>query len=172
MALGRKADDLIVVAASAATGNALIATGAAGLNQTKINTTFQRFGNNDIPDDGQRVFLVPPKGWTDLLGITAFASSDYVGPGELPYKGGLVAKRWLGFLWFPFTGLGDGAGGAGVDTRCIAYHRSAIGLAVGKEVSTKVDWVAERSANLITSKMQMGAVNIDELGIQCVDITD
>lgn len=170
-ALGRKTDELIVTAASAATGNAVIATGAAGLTQTKINTTFERFGTNDIPDDGQRYFLIPPQGWTDLLSITAFASADFVGPNELPYKGGMVAKQWMSFTWIAFTGLADGAGGA-ADSRCLAFHRSAIGLGVGMEVSTKVDWIPERYANLITSAMSQGAVNIDELGIQVVDILE
>jgi hypothetical protein len=167
-ALGRKSDELILTAANAATGNALIATGAAALTTTKINTTFERFGNNDVPDDGQRYFLIGSEQWTDLLSITAFASADFVGPGELPYKGGMVAKRWMGFMWIPFTGLSDGAGGS-TENRCVAFHRSAIGFASGKEVSTKIDWVAERHAHLITSAMSQGAVNIDELGIQVVD---
>jgi hypothetical protein len=170
-ALGRKTDELIVTAASAATTNALIATGAVGLNQTKINTTFERFGRNDVPDDGQRYFLIPPEGWTDLLGITAFSSADFVGPNEMPYKGGMVAKQWMSFTWIAFTGLADGAGGA-TDTRCLAFHRSAIGFAMGQEVNTAVDWIAERHAHLITSSMSQGACNIDELGIQAVDILE
>jgi len=170
-ALGRKTDDLIVVSASAATANPVIATGAAGLTQAKINTAFERFGRNDVPDDGQRYFLIPPEGWTDLLTINAFSSADFVGPSELPYKGGMVAKQWMSFTWIAFTGLADGAGGA-ADSRCLAFHRSAIGFAMGQEVSTNVDWIAERHAHLITSSMSQGACNIDELGIQVVDILE
>lgn len=168
MALGRKTDDLLVTAMSAATGNALIATGAAGLTQAKVTQTFERFGTNDIPEDGDRYFLVGPEGWTDLLAITAFASADFIGADSLPYKGGMVAKQWLSFTFIGFSGLANGAGGA-TDARALAWHRRAEGLGVGKEVSTNVDWVAERSAHLISSKMSMGCVNIDETGIQAVD---
>lgn len=170
-ALGRKTDELIVDVMGDANDNAVIATGAAGLTDTKVKDTFEVFGDNDIPDDGQRYFLVDPKGWTDLLGITAFSSADFIGADSLPYKGGMVAKQWMSFTFIGFTGLEPGAGGAGTDVRGLAFHRTSTGLGVGQEVSTSIDWIAERAAHLITSSMSQGAVVIDELGIQCVDYT-
>lgn len=167
-ALGRKSDDLIVTVAAAATTNALIATAAAGLTTSKINTTFERFGTQDVPDDGQRYFVVAPEVWTDLLGITAFSSSDYVGPDELPYKGGMIAKRWMGFMWMPFSGLSNGAGGA-TEVRCLAYHMTAIGLASGQEVYTDITWSGEKQAHLAVSGISQGAVVIDGIGVQAVD---
>lgn len=167
-ALGRKTDEIINTVVSASTTNALIATGAAGLNQTKINTTFERFGTQDVPDDGQRYFVVAPETWTDLLGITAFSSSDYIGPEQLPYKGGMVAKSWMGFIWFPFSGLSNGAGGA-ADVRCIAYHKTAVGMASGQEVYTDITWSGEKQAHLAVSGMSQGAVVIDGIGVQVVD---
>jgi hypothetical protein len=167
-ALGRKSDSIIDAVISPATTNALIATGAAGLTQTKVNTTFERFGANDIPDDGERYFAVAPECWTDLLGITAFSSSDYIDTQDLPYKGGMVAKRWLGFLFFPFSGLANGAGGA-AEVRNYAYHRTSVGFASGQEISSDVTWSGERQANLIVYSMSQGAVLIDGLGIQVVD---
>lgn len=167
-AIGRKQDDLIVQSISAATTNAIIATGGVGLTQTKCNTVFERFGALDIPDDGQRYVAVDPLCWTDLLGITAFSSSDYIDTQDLPYKGGMVAKRWLGFMWFPFSGLNNGAGGA-TDARNVAYHQTAVGTASGKEVTSDVTWQGKEQAWLFVYKMSMGAVNIDEIGIQVID---
>lgn len=167
-ALGRKADDLIVTALSAATGNALIAAGGTGLVQSKINTTFERLGNQDVPDDGNRMWAIGPEGWTDLLGISAFSDADFVGADDLPYKGGMVARRWMGFLFFPFTGLANGAGGA-TETRSLVWHKICSGLGIGKQVTTKVDWIPERAAHLVSSNMSLGSVNIDETGIQTVD---
>ena len=167
-ALGRKSDDLLVTAISADTTNTVIATGGVGLTQAKVNTTYENFGALDIPDDGERYFAVDPKCWTDLLGITAFSSSDYVGTDQLPYQGGMVAKRWMGFLFFPFSGLANGAGGA-TDARNMAYHRSAVGFASGQEIVSSIDWVAERGAWFASFMMSQGAVVIDGLGIQNVD---
>lgn len=167
-ALGRKSDELIVTAASAAVGNALIAAGGAGLTQAKINTVFQRFGVQDVPEDGGRYFAVDAKGWTDLLGISAFSDADFIGADSLPYKGGMVARQWMGFTFMHFSGLAGGATPA-TEARALVWHRSCIGLGVGKNVTTKIDWIAERAAHLISSNMSMGAVNIDETGIQCID---
>jgi len=167
-AMGRKSDSLLVTAISASVTNAVVATGAAGLTQTKINTVYEGMGAADVPDDGERYAAIDPKNWTDLLGITAFSSSDYVGSDQLPYQGGMVAKRWMGFLFFPFSGLANGAGGA-ADARNMFYHKTSTGFASGAEVTTSVDWVAERAAHLISHMMSQGAVVIDGIGIWNVD---
>jgi hypothetical protein len=168
-AIGRKVDDLIVQVARVATGsNALIVDGGTGLTQAKANTAFERFGMKDVPDDGKRYFAVSPDTWTDLLGITAFSSSDYIPAGETPYQGGMVAKRWLSFMWFGFSGLSDGAT-ATTTVRNLAYHETAIGLAFGQEVKTDITWVGERQANFIAHSISTAAIVIDDIGIQCVD---
>lgn len=167
-AIGRKSDDLLVTAISAATTNALIATGGTGLTQAKVNATFEKLSANDVPDDGQRYFVIAPEVWTDLLGITAFSSQDYINYDSLPYKGGMVAKSWLGFMFFPFSGLQNGAGGA-AEVRNLAYHHTAVGFASGADIKSDITWVGEKQAHLIVYSLSQGAVNIDELGIQCVD---
>lgn len=167
-ALGRKTDELITTAVSSSTTNALIPTGAAGLTQTKINTTYERFGAQDVPDDGERYFFVDPYCWTDLLGITAFASADYVDYDSLPYKGGMVAKSWMGFMFTPFSGLNNGAGGA-ADARNLAWHKNAIGFASGADIATDITWQGERQAWFFAYSMSQGAVVIDGIGVQVVD---
>jgi hypothetical protein len=47
----------------------------------------------------------------------------------------------------------------------MAYHTTAIGLGVGADVSTELNYVPERVAHLATSMMSMGAVVIDDNGI-------
>lgn len=166
-AMGRKSDELIVTALDTA-ANVITEGGTTGLNQTKVNTVFEYFGNNDVPDDGERYFVISPGGWTDLLGITAFSSADFVGPDELPYKGGMVAKRWMGFMWMTFSGLPV----ASNIRKNFAYHRSAIGLASGAEVSTELNYVPEKAAHLATSMMSQGAVLIDGTGVYEVQAYD
>lgn len=166
-AMGRKSDELIVTALDTA-ANVITEGGTTGLNQTKVNTVFEYFGNNDVPDDGERYFVISPGAWTDLLGITAFSSADFVGPDELPYKGGMVAKRWMGFMWMTFSGLPV----ASNIRKNFAYHRSAIGLASGAEVSTELNYVPEKAAHLATSMMSQGAVLIDGTGVYEVQAYD
>jgi hypothetical protein len=166
-AIGRKSDDLIVTALDT-TSNSATEGGTTGINQTKINTVFEYFGNNDVPDDGERYFIVSPGGWTDLLGISAFSDADFVGQDDLPYKGGMVARRWMGFMWMTFSGLPVATN----IRRNFAYHRSAIGLASGAEVSTELNYIPEKAAHLATSMMSQGAVLIDTTGVYEVQAYD
>ena len=88
------------------------AVGGAGLSLAKAQLTFENFGTRNVPDDGDRFWVVGHKQWTDLLDLTQFASLDYVPANELPYSGGMTAKRWLGFMFYAFSGLPvDGSSG-------------------------------------------------------------
>jgi hypothetical protein len=163
-ALGRKTDDLLI-AAAATTSQTQTESGSNGLTTTKINVTFNLFGNSDIPDDGERYWIIGPAQWTNLLGINAFSDADYVGYDELPYKGGMIAKRWMGFMWYTHSGLGK----SGNLRSTLAYHRSSLGFASGAEVSTQWDWIAEKAAFFYNANMSQGAILIDNLGVQRVE---
>ena len=156
-ALGRVNDDMIVKVADTFTNT----TAAAGaLTLTKCKEAFAYFGNQSIPDDGNRYAPVSPEAWNDLLDITAFADADYVGTDDLPYRGGMTARRWLSFMWFGFSGLTKN----GNVRNNLAYHMTAIGCASGQEVQTEMNYIPTKSAHLVTSSMSMGACKIDDKG--------
>jgi hypothetical protein len=145
-ALGRKTDEMIVTALDSTT-NTQTEAGTARLTTTKINAEFVRFGESDIPDDGNRFWAVSPDQWTDLLGITAFSSADYVGPDQLPYKAGMAAKVWMTFMWWQFSGLPETTN----IRKTFAYHRNCVGHAIGADVSSEINYVPEKVAHLATS---------------------
>jgi uncharacterized protein (DUF1778 family) len=165
-ALGRKTDDLVIQAADAGATNVITEGGTARLTQTKINTVFNYMGNNDVPDDGQRYWTMGPTQWTDMLGITAFSSADYVSSEDLPYKGGMVAKRWMGFMWFVHSGLNA----ASNIRQNLVYHQTAIGAASGQEVTSEWNYIPERAANLYNACLSQGAVVIDTGGLYKVGV--
>lgn len=156
-ALGRKTDSLITTVMDTFT-NATTATG--GVTLAKVNEVREAFDEGDVPDDGDRYAVVAPKSWTDLLSLSEFSDADYVGSDDLPYKGGMTAKRWQSFLWFGFSGLP--ASGSVRSNFC--YHRSAVGHAVGADVSSEINYVAEKVAHLATNYMSQGSVLIDDNG--------
>jgi hypothetical protein len=92
-----------------------------------------------------------------LFAITEFASSDFVGPQNLPFAGGMTMKEFLGFKIFSTSAVAGG--------KNFAYHTSAIGLGINADVSTEVNYVAEKAAHLATSMMSMGSIAIDSNGI-------
>ena len=157
-ALGRQTDAMIIAALKAATITA--GTGADGLTRAKVLAAFEALGGNDVPDDGQRYAVIGWKQWSDLLGLEEFASTDYVGPDELPWRG-TQAKRWLGTVWLPHSGLPEAAG---VRT-CFWYHKTAVGHASGADVTADITWHGDRAAHFVNSMMSQGAVLVDGNGV-------
>ena len=157
-ALGRKTDDLIIAAMGKTTTK--IANNDSGLVLDKVLQAFEKLGTNDVPDDGQRYAIVGWKQWSELLTIKEFASSDYVGNDDLPWKG-TQAKRWLGTLWMPHSGLPEVEGARA----CFWYHRTAIGHGVGADVQTDITWHGDRAAHFVSNSMSQGATLIDDAGV-------
>lgn len=164
-ALGRKTDTMLTDAMNT---TALQTASAGSITTGKINEIFETFGETDVPDDGDRYFAVSPQAWVNLLGISAFSDADFIGSDDLPYKGGMVARRWLGFMFYTHSGLPIAAS---VRSN-FAYHKSAVGHAIGQDVATELNYVPEKVAHLATSMMSMGAVLIDGQGVYNCRITE
>jgi len=157
-ALGRKTDELIISELDRSTNFALADTD--GLTRDKVLAAFEMLGTADVPDDGQRYAIVGWKQWSQLLGITEFADSDYVGPDELPWRG-TQAKRWLGTLWIPHSGLSLSGG----VRKCHWYHKTAVGHASGADVTSDITWHGDRAAHFVNNMMSQGAALIDATGV-------
>lgn len=160
-ALGRKTDELIITALGTVSANT-IADGNIGLTKDKILEAFETFGENDVPDDGQRFCVVGWKQWSELLAIDEFVNADYIGQENLPFSGITQAKMFLGTIFMPHSGLPvDGS-----DIRsCYYYHKTAIGHASASDVVTDVTWHGDRAAHFVNNMMSQGAGLIDETGI-------
>lgn len=157
-ALGRKTDELIIEGLQTSTNFA--GTAIDGLTKAKILEAFEMLGASDVPDDGDRCAVIGWKQWSELLQIEEFANADYVGEGELPWQG-TQAKKWLGTLWMPHSGL-IAAGGV---RSCHWYHKSAVGHASGCEVKSDVTWHGDRASFFISNMMSQGAAIIDAAGV-------
>ena len=163
-ALGRKTDELIIAALDSATreavGTASGQTDNEGLTRAKVLLAFEMLGEADVPDDGNRFAVVGWKQWSELLQIEEFANADYVGEDDLPWKG-TQAKRWLGALWIPHSGLTK----TGQLRYCYFYHKTAVGHAAGSEVITDITWHGDRAAHFVNTMMSQGAVLVDDTGV-------
>ena len=157
-ALGRKTDQLIAAALDGSDNFAGADTD--GLTKAKVLTAFEMLGQADVPDDGERTAVIGWKQWSDLVKIEEFANADYVGAEDLPWRG-TQAKRWLGTLWLPHSGLtlSDSV------RLCHWYHKSAVGHAAGAEVTTDITWHGDRAAWFVANWMSQGAVLIDAEGV-------
>lgn len=157
-ALGRKTDELIIQQLDR--NSHLAGDDSDGLTRDKVLTAFEMLGTADVPDDGQRFAIVGWKQWSQLLGIEEFANADYIGDADLPWRG-TQAKRWLGTLWMPHSGLSLTGG-----TRlCHWYHKTVIGHGSGADVTSDITWHGDRAAHFVNNMMSQGACLIDEAGI-------
>ena len=160
-ALGRKTDELIITALAGVSGGQEIGDGNTGMTLPKVMSAFEKLGAADVPDDGERYAIVGWKQWSELLQIDEFSSADYVGTDDLPFNG-TQAKRWLGALWIPHSGLPKDSN----DIRsCFWYHRTALGHAAGSDVQTDITWHGDRAAHFVNNMMSQGAARIDDTGI-------
>lgn len=168
-ALGRKTDSIITDAMSSATTLANNAGAQGGTVATDMNVDkFQEmqalFGTNDVPDDGSRYWAIGPNQWSNLLDDDQWSRMEYIGSNELPFSGmNYTAKKFLGFLVFVHSGL-DTSGST--DRHTICWHKSSMGLGVGSEVRTEVNYIPEKVSHLMTSYLSMGSILIDTNGIR------
>ena len=156
-ALGRKTDSILIDAMDSGANSTQIHDTSSAVEKADLLTVFETFGSANIPEDGQRYIAMHPKGFADLFNINEFASSDFVGPQNLPFAGGMTMKEFLGFKIFSTSAVAAG--------KSMCYHTSAVGLGINSDVTTEVNYVAEKVSHLATSMMSMGAVVIDSNGI-------
>lgn len=156
-ALGRKTDEILITAMDAGANSTQIGSTGSAVSKADLLSLFETLGNADVPEDGQRYLAMSPSGFADLFNINEFASSDYVGPQNLPFAGGMTMKEFLGFKIFSTSAVAGG--------KNFSYHTSSVGLGVNADVQTEVNYIAEKVSHLATSMMSMGAVVIDSDGI-------
>ena len=163
-ALGKKTDEVLITAmeAGANSTDAGDASGAFDFNTAMSIVT--KFSVNEIPDDGNRFCALHPYAWAQFLQVNEFANADYVSSENLPFKGSLTAKFWMGTLWMPLPNIAHGVSATNVATN-LAWHRTAIGHGVNKEISTTWDYENTRSAWSCVSSMSLGAKVIEDTGM-------
>jgi len=161
-ALGRKTDALIITALSSASQTA--GTSSDALTKERILSAFQTLNTNEVPDDGERYALVGPAQWNQLLSMEEFSNANYVG-NEHPMLSGSESRKWMGINWIMHTGLPTSGSGASATTTCFIYHKSAVGLAAGQDITTDITWHGDYAAHYVNNMMSQGACLIDPKGV-------
>lgn len=156
-AIGRREDQIILDAASAATNTIGGATTAFDVDLiASIAKTFNE--NNVDPEDRYIVWSASQQ--EALLNETKAGSSDYNSVKVL------VSGEMNSYYGFKFKLIGNRVEGGltkptATSQLFYAYHKKAIGLAIGLDMNTAVDWIAEKSAWFIGMNYSAGAIIID-----------
>ena len=169
-AMGRAMDDAVI---SAATGTAF--TGVAGGTSTalpagqiiaesgtgrftiaKLRTAKQILDLADVDPSLPRYVVVGPKQITDLLGTTEVTSSDF------NTVKALASGDVNSFLGFNFVVSNRLSVGSSIRD-CIAFVNDGIALAVGKDVTARIDERADKGyATQVYYSAAFGATRMEE----------
>lgn len=102
---------------------------------------------------------------SNLLGKTSVQSSDFNSIKAL-VNGDL--DTWLGFKIITIGDRPD-EGGLAIDGSsdriCYAFHKSSVGVGIGMNQTSRIDWVAEKTSWLVASMFSGGGIAIDADGI-------
>ena len=73
---------------------------------------------------------------------------------------------WMGFKWHVIGVRAEGGlPGVTGDEIAFAYHKSAIGLAIGLDMKTAVDWIAQKTSWLCNAMFKAGSIAREPQGI-------
>jgi len=165
-ALGRKLDQLIINALSAGT---TIANGGTNMTLAKITAASRTLSDSGVPM-GDRVMVCSPQAIEKMLNDSTITSADYNSVRAL--MSGEI-NTFMGFEWQMIETRSEGGLAIATNIRdCFAYHKSAIGLAIGIDLSTEVNYVPEKVSWLSLGKMKAGAVTVDTSGVVKVQIDE
>ena len=174
-AIGRREDQIIIdalIAGSAGTtvANTVVTSGSASasdLNVGKIIEAKKGLDAKSVPPT-DRHMIIHANSLASLLGDERAISADYA------QVQALVRGEVNSFMGFEIHMIGDRDEGGlpkdgSNDRTCLAFHRDAIGCAVGIPPKTEVNYIPEKTSFLVTAMYSAGAIVIDANGL--VDIT-
>jgi hypothetical protein len=148
MAMKRADDDEIIRASTGDSrdgqGNAVafdtnqeIGDGTSSITFDFVTETSEKFMDNDIDPDMEKVFVISPRQARKLLQLTEATSGDYNALRPLTSKG--YIESWMGYSWVVSTRLPDSSVGQdGSSEYCFAMTRKAIGMQINKDIWVRV----------------------------------
>lgn len=171
-AIGRRIDQLVIDALNAASAPSTVGTDIGGtgtnMNLAKLLAAKKALDANNVPSEG-RCMIIHANGLSSLLDETELTSSDFASVKAL-VQGDIDT-----FLGFKFITLGDrDEGGLPLpSTRTsFAFHRDAIGMGIGMNQRSEINYVPEKTSFLVSSMFSAGAVAIDDEGIVKISATE
>jgi len=161
--LGRRCDQLVIDAMDAETTYAAtVVEGGTNLTTAKVIDAQVALRRQGVPNS--ELFAAVNAGGLDgLLNQEEVTSSDYANVKAL--VNGDV-DTFGGFKFIVVEDRDEGGLTVAADiVDSYFFHRSAVGLAIGIDMKTSVDWIADRTSWLCNGALKAGAVSRDGLGI-------
>ena len=172
-AIGRREDQIIIDALAAVTfaatndqdpdtGRILDISATRNFDFEVVRQAAQHLNEIECPNS-DRHMVIEAGVLNELLSVAQTSSSDYVTVKSL--MNGEI-DTWMGFKWHVMGVRAEGGlPGVTGDMIAFAYHKSAIGLAIGLDMRTSVDWIAQKTSWLANAMFKAGAIAREPQGI-------
>ena len=169
-AIGRREDQIIIDALNSASAGGTVAktvvtsgsAASSNLNVGKIIEAKKLLDAANVPAT-DRHFVIHANNLAGLLGDERAVSADF------QTIQALVSGQIGTMMGFTFHVIGDrdegGLPKSSNDRTGFAFHKSALGCAVGIAPKTEINYIPEKTSFLITAMLSMGAGAIDTNGI-------
>lgn len=160
-AMGRRSDQICIDALAADPGSTLV-DGGTNFNYTKFTQVMEFFEDNAVPLS-DRYIALSASNVRSLMADDQFVSSYYTDKRVID-KG--IAREYLGFnlVTIP-TMVEGGLPKAGTIRNSFAWHKKAVGMGVGKNFQTRMDYIPEKNTYLINGLFSATAKVIDNAGV-------
>lgn len=155
-AINRKIDETIITAALAGTN--VVSTTAGGWTYAKHLEAFNALNLADV-DESDRYMVIGSKALGEMMNETKVISADYTA-GLLPAMNGQIGK-FMGFNVIVSNLLPNVTN---VQT-ALYFNKKAIGIAVGQDPTTEVNYIPQKASWLVNTMVSLGAVLIDGAGV-------
>ena len=167
MAIARREDQLVIDALTASGTTNTIAAGGNNLTLAKLIECSRDLNDQGVPTSDRHI-LVSAAGLDSLLNDTNVTSTDFNSVKSLVMG---EIDTFVGFKFHVIETRDEG--GLPIDGSSIrdtyAYHKSAVGLAVGLGPKTEVNYVSQKTSWLCNGILKAGAVARDATGIVICD---
>ena len=168
--MNQRVDELILDAINTST-QTVTAAATAGMTLDVCMAIWEHFQKNHVFKNKELPIInVGAKQWNQLMKLEQFYKSNMVTDRDLPYLFSRAesGRFWMDMVWRVDPDLPAGASGT---TKCNAFVKSCVGLALGG-----VDKVRVRETDddtiLYYMRRKLGAALIDETGALSFDVKD
>jgi hypothetical protein len=155
MALGRREDQLVIDALAAATSTHTAITATSGFDVASIRAAGAALDGVGAPSEGRYIAFNKTQK-QQLLGTTQATSADYMNVKAL-VSGDIDTFYGFKFILIDDRAEGGLDGGGTTTADAFAFHRDSLGMAVGIDPKTEINYVPQKTSWLVNGVLKAGA---------------
>jgi hypothetical protein len=168
MAIGRRSDQIVIDALNASGTTFDVPAGGANMSYSKLRNVVQYFEQNAVPIE-DRFIAMSGNNLRALLASDQIISRFYTS-NDAVVNGTLNYKELMGMNIRIIPDMVEGGLPLSGNIRtCFAWHRMALGMGIGQDLRTEINYVPLMTSYLVNGLFYAGAVAVDNRGIITVE---